>query len=82
MNEKWYVLTYRDYDFEDKGRTVRGRTLHCYRNTGDSSWAGIEYAKFSVPYGSDAYNTQVSPGKEYEVTFNRYGKITQLVLVK
>lgn len=33
MNEKWNVLTYRDYDFtDDSGRQVKGRTLHCYNN--------------------------------------------------
>ena len=55
MNEKWKVLTYRDYNFEDNGRTVKGRTLHCYRKSSDSSWPGVEYGKFSVPFGSDAY---------------------------
>ena len=75
MDEKWRVLTYRYYDFDDNGRRVVGRTLHCFRNTTDKSWPGVEYAKLSVPDGTDAYDAQIIPGKEYLLTFNRFGKV-------
>lgn len=76
--EEWNVLTYRDYNFEDNGRSVRGRTLHCYRTNRADGWPGVEYGKFSVPYGSDAYNVTPVPGKKYMISFNRYGKVTKL----
>ena len=54
MNEVWNILTYRDYDFTDEsGRQVKGRTLHCYRKNSENGWPGVEYAKFSVRFGSD-----------------------------
>lgn len=81
MNEKWNVLTYRDYDFTDNGRQVKGRTLHCYRKNGSDGWPGVEYGKFSVPFGSDAFNTAVKPGAEYELVFNRFGKVSALIPV-
>ena len=84
MNEKWNVLTYRDYDFiDDNGRQVKGRTLHCYRKNVDSQsgWPGVEYAKFSVRFGSDAYNVIPVLGKLYELVFDRFGKIGALVPV-
>lgn len=80
MNEVWNVLTYRDYDFkEESGRQVKGRTLHCYRKSNGNGWPGVEYAKFSVPFGTDAYNTTPVPGKPYELIFNRFGKIAALL---
>lgn len=79
MFEVWNVLTYRDYDFQDNGRTVKGRTLHCYRNNKSDGWPGIEYAKISVPFGSDAYNTVPVPGSAYEMHFDRRGKLVQMV---
>lgn len=83
MNERWKVLTYRDYDFTDQNnRQVKGRTLHCFRKTTDPSWPGVEYAKFSVKFGSDAYNVSINPGAEYELAFDRFGKIAQLVSVQ
>lgn len=82
MNEKWNVLTYRDYNFEDNGRQVRGRTLHCYRPNNGDGWPGVEYAKFSVPFGSEAYNVNPAPGAQYEMVFNRFGKIAQMIPVK
>jgi len=82
MNEVWNVLTYRDYDFTDEnGRQVKGRTLHCYRKNSENGWPGIEYAKFSVRFGSDAYNTQVSPKGSYEFVFDRFGKVAKLIPV-
>lgn len=82
MNEKWNVLTYRDYDFkEESGRQVKGRTLHCYRKNSENGWPGVEYAKFSVPFGSDAYNLTPSPGAQYELIFNRFGKVAALTPV-
>ena len=82
MNEKWNVLTYRDYDFkEESGRQVKGRTLHCYRKNSENGWPGVEYAKFSVPFGSDAYNFTPSPGAQYELIFNRFGKVAALTPV-
>ena len=78
MNEVWNVLTYRDYDFDDNGRKVKGRTLHCFRKTQDQSWPGVEYAKLSVPFGSDAYNTAIRPGSLYELGFNRFGKVVMI----
>lgn len=82
MNEKWNVLTYRDYDFTDEhGRQVKGRTLHCYRDHKGDGWPGIEYSKMSCSFGSDAYNVQVIPGKAYEVVFNRFGKVANLIPV-
>lgn len=81
MNEEWNVLTYRDYDFTDQsGRQVKGRTLHCYRKNSGDGWPGVEYAKFSVKFGSDAYNTTPIPGKVYALTFDRFGKIASLAL--
>ena len=79
MNEKWCVLTYRDYDFEDNGRRVAGRTLHCYRPTQDSSWHGVEYAKLSCPADSEAYNADLIPGEEYVLVFNRFGKVVEII---
>lgn len=78
MNEVWNVLTYRDYNFEDNGRQVRGRTLHCYRSNSSDGWPGVEYAKFSVPFGTDAYNTAIRPGMKAEIGFNRFGKVAVL----
>ena len=79
MNEVWNILTYRDYDFTDEnGRQVKGRTLHCYRKNSENGWPGVEYAKFSVRFGSDAYNTQVSPKAAFEFVFDRFGKVAQL----
>lgn len=79
MNEVWNVLTYRDYDFEDEsGRQVKGRTLHCYRENRENGWPGVEYAKFSVRFGSNAYNTPVRPGGKFELVFDRFGKVAQL----
>lgn len=81
MNERWNVLTYRDYDFKDGDRQIKGRTLHCYRKNSNDGWPGVEYGKFSVPFGSDAYNTAVKPGGEYEIGFNRFGKVSVIVPV-
>lgn len=81
MNEVWNVLTYRDYNFEDNGRQVKGRTLHCYRQNSENGWPGVEYAKFSVPFGSEAYNIAPVPGKQYELRFNRFGKIAAMTQV-
>lgn len=81
MPERWKVLTYRDFNFEDNGRQVRGRVLHCYRANSENGWPGVEYGKFSIPFGSDAYNTQLRPGAEYDLFFNRYGKVASLVAV-
>ena len=78
MNEKWKVLTYRDFNFEENGRQIRGRTLHCYRKNSENGWPGVEYGKFSVPFGTDAYNVTLSPGVEYEFIFNRFGKVAAL----
>jgi len=79
MNEKWRVLTYRDYDFTDNGRQVTGRTLHCYRPTSSPGWPGVEYAKLSVPVDSDAYAAELTPGAEYILGFNRFGKVVTIV---
>ena len=79
MNEKWKVLTYRDFNFEENGRQIRGRTLHCYRQNSENGWPGVEYGKFSIPFGSDAYNETLKPGAEYEFIFNRFGKVAALV---
>lgn len=82
MNEIWNVLTYRDYDFTDQnGRQVKGRTLYCYRKNNDNGWPGVEYAKFSVKFGSDAYNVAITPGAKFEVAFDRFGKIAQFIPV-
>lgn len=80
MFEKWNVLTYRDYDFTDQqsGRQVKGRTLHCYRKNNGDGWPGVEYAKFGVAFGSDAYNVVPVVGAAYEVVFDRRGKIANL----
>ena len=82
MNEVWNVLTYRDYNFDDNGRQVKGRTLHCYRSNDQSGWPGVEYAKFSVPFGSEAYNVSLTPGSKFEFVFNRFGKVAALIPVK
>ena len=83
MYEKWNVLTYRDYDFTDEnGRNQKGRSLHCYRNNRDGGWPGIEYAKFSCKFGTDAYNVVPVPGKVYELVFNRFGKVASLIPVE
>ena len=79
MNEKWRVLTYRDYNFEDNGRQVIGRTLHCFRLSADPSWHGVEYAKLSVPADSEAYQTPLVPGEEYILGFNRFGKVVEII---
>lgn len=80
MDEKWNVLTYRDYDFTDEnGRQQKGRTLHCYRPSRENGWPGVEYGKFSCKFGSDAYNVVPSPGKPYVVVFNRFGKVANLI---
>lgn len=82
MNEKWNVLTYRDYDFTDKtGVQRKGRTLHCYRNSSGDRWPGIEYAKFTCAFGTEAYNVIPTPGKAYTVVFNRFGKVESLIAV-
>lgn len=84
MNEKWNVLTYRDYDFtDDSGRQVKGRTLHCYRKNTDpgAGWPGVEYAKFSIRFGSAAYNVVPELGKPYELIFDRFGKIGAMTRV-
>lgn len=82
MNEKWRVLTYRDYDFEDNGRQVIGRTLHCYRPSSNPEWHGVEYAKMKVPVDSDAYKAQLICGEEYILGFNRYGKVVEIIPVQ
>ena len=81
MPERWKVLTYRDYDFEDDGKRVRGRSLYCYRANSENGWPGVEYHKFSISFGSEAYNTKVRPGAEYDLFFNRFGKVASLVAV-
>lgn len=78
MPEKWFVLTYRDYDFIDQGRQVKGRTLHCYRENYSGGWPGVEYAKMSVPSTSPAFNQVLKCGGSYEITFDRYGKVASL----
>ena len=79
MYEEWNVLTYRDYNFEDNGRQVRGRTLHCYRENRENGWPGIEYAKMSVPFGSDAYAVIPKCTTRYKFSFDRRGKIVDMV---
>lgn len=79
MNEKWRILTYRDYDFEDNGRKVTGRTLHCYRASSKPEWHGVEYAKMQVPFDSEAFNAEIKPGGEYILGFNRFGKVVDIV---
>lgn len=79
MFEVWNVLTYRDYDFEDGGRIVKGRTLHCYRTNKADGWPGVEYAKLSVPFGSEAFSVIPVIGKNYEMYFDRRGKIARMV---
>lgn len=79
MNEKWRVLTYRDYDFEDNGRQVTGRTLHCYRPSSNPAWHGVEYAKLQVPADSEAFQAELTPGKEYILGFNRFGKVVEII---
>ena len=81
MYEEWTVLTYRDYDFEDNGRTVKGRTLHAYRPSNENGWPGVEYAKLSVPCGSQAYNMTPELGKNYQLVFDRRGKVVQMTAV-
>ena len=83
MNEVWNVLTFRDYDFKDErtGRNVKGRVLHCYRETKEEEWPGIEYGKMSVPVDSQAYDMDPELGASYELTFNRHGKVVQMTLV-
>lgn len=82
MNEKWNVLTYRDYDFtDDNGRQQKGRTLHCYRESRNNGWPGVEYAKLSCKFGADAYNVVPVPGKQYEIVFDRFGKVATLIPV-
>ena len=78
MFEVWNVLTYRDYDFQDNGRTVKGRTLHCYRKNNSDGWPGVEYAKISVPFGSEAYNVSPVLGAPYEMHFDRRGKLVSM----
>lgn len=78
MNEKWRVLTYRDYDFEDNGRQVTGRTLHCYRPSSKPEWHGVEYAKLQVPADCEAFCAELKPGAEYVLGFNRFGKVVQI----
>ena len=75
MNEVWNVLTYRDYDFEDNGRHIEGRTLHCYRPNSHDGWPGVEYAKLAVNLDSDAYRTDPVIGAAYVFTFDRRGKV-------
>ena len=75
MNEVWNVLTYRDYDFMDGGRQVKGRTLHCYRENRNDGWAGIEYAKLTVPFGTEAYAEIPKVNGKYELSFDRRGKV-------
>lgn len=83
MNEVWNVLTYRDYDFKDEsGRQVKGRSLHCYRSQKENGWPGVEYAKFSIRFGSDAYNTVPALGKPYELIFDRFGKVSALIPIE
>lgn len=79
--EEWNVLTYRDYDFDDNGRKVKGRTLHCYRQSRGNGWPGVEYAKLSCPFGSEAFNVTPVPGKKYSIGFDRYGKVNRLELI-
>lgn len=81
MYEEWNVLTYRDYDFDDNGRKVKGRTLHCYRQSRNDGWPGVEYAKLTCPYGCDAYNVLPVPGKKYNLGFDRRGKVVHLELI-
>lgn len=79
MNEKWNVLTYRDYDFtDDSGRQVKGRTLHCYRENNENGWPGVEYAKFGVKAGSAAYDIVPEIGQAYEIGFDRFGKVANM----
>lgn len=83
MNEKWKVLTYRDYDFtDDNGVRQKGRTLHLYRKSNESGWPGIEYCKVACKFGTAAFDTVPALGKEYEIIFNRFGKVADLVLVQ
>lgn len=83
MNEVWNVLTYREYDFfDDKNVHQKGRSLHCYRKSDNPNWPGVEYAKFSAKFGTDAYNVIPVPGQQYEIVFNRFGKVAQLIPVK
>ena len=79
MYEEWSVLTYRDYNFEDNGRQVRGRTLHCYRKNSGDGWPGIEYAKMAVPFGSEAYAVIPKLNTVYQLSFDRRGKIVNRV---
>ena len=80
MYERWNVLTYRDYDFTDEhGRQVKGRTLHCYRPNKENGWPGVEYGKFSIRFGSEAYNSLPVPGKQYDLVFDRFGKVSALI---
>ena len=80
--EEWNVLTYRDYDFSDeKGRTIKGRTLHCTRpNTGDG-WPGVEYTKLSISAGTLAYEIKPELNRKYRFQFDRRGKVTEMQLV-
>ena len=81
MNEKWHVLTYRNYDFVDANTGERkiGRSLHCYRSCKERGWPGVEYAKFTCPEDSDAYSAEIHLGKVYEIGFNRFGKAISII---
>ncbi len=81
MPEKWFVLTYRDYDFTDGGRQVRGRTLHCYRESHDNGWPGVEYGKLSVPCTSVAFTQIPKCNAAYEIYFDRFGKVADMKAV-
>ena len=79
-NNTWTVVTYRDYDFTDKdGRAVKGRNLFCVRETSEPSWAGLEFAKFGISCNVPAYDFIPVCGDSYELAFNRYGRVVDLV---
>ena len=80
MKEKWHVLTYRFYDFVDSNTGERkiGRSLHCYRSNKERGWPGVEYAKFTCPEDSAAYAADITPGKVYDLGFNRFGKVVEI----
>lgn len=79
MNEVWNVLTYRDYDFEDGNRRIRGRTLHCFRESKDPEWHGYEYAKLSVSSDSPVYGFIPEAMTAYEFSFDRRGRVVSMV---
>ena len=82
LYEKWYVLTYRDYDFEDGGRQVKGRSLHCYRPSNEAGWPGVEYAKISVPVASPAFSILPVLGEQYGFAFDKKGKVKAMIPVE